>query len=343
MSISIYNKTLSPTQSLEIDVFVKSSPHYTIFQSPDFFSFYQSVPYYLPYYFIERSSTGEITGVMLAVVISEKGRFLSFFSSRCVVYGGPLAKNDDKEVISQLLSCLNNTLGNKTLFTQFRNFRDWDIEAKSNFAKNGFTYRERLNLLVPTRNEPEVLLNMSASRRRQIKKGIGAGVKIRLVQNMDEVLRLYEIISVLYHRKVRKPLPDKAFFTSFYNQVVKLNNGVMLLVIFENKIIGGVVCPLSAPFTLSELYVCGLDEEYPQCYPSVMATWAALSYAANNGIQNFDFMGLGKPEVPYGVRDFKLRFGGQVVNYGRFARRNHPVLYFIAEIGYNVLRKLKMI
>jgi serine/alanine adding enzyme len=204
-------------------------------------------------------------------------------------------------------------------------------------------YRERLNLLVSTLSKNEVLNQMSASRRRQIKKGFAAGVCIRPAVSEEEVMKLYGILSLLYKYKVRKPLPGKEFFIKFYKQLVQQKHGIIQLVFFNETIIGGVVCPASPGATLSELYVCGLDEAYPQCYPSVMATWAALSFAVENEILVFDFMGLGKPEVKYGVRDFKLRFGGQVVNYGRFARRNHKVLYMIAEIGYNVMRKLRKV
>lgn len=36
------------------------------------------------------------------------------------------------------------------------------------------------------------------------------------------------------------------------------------------------------------------------------------------GCTTFDFMGAGKPNKPYGVREFKKRFGGELVEYGRY-------------------------
>ena len=54
-------------------------------------------------------------------------------------------------------------------------------------------------------------------------------------------------------------------------------------------------------------------------------------------------MGVGKPDQEYGVRDFKARFGGELVNYGRLTRINNPFLYSLAEFGYNVLALLKNI
>jgi hypothetical protein len=54
-------------------------------------------------------------------------------------------------------------------------------------------------------------------------------------------------------------------------------------------------------------------------------------------------MGVGKPDVAYGVRDFKARFGGKQVNFGRLTRINNKFLYNVAELGYNILVLLRKI
>jgi len=119
--------------------------------------------------------------------------------------------------------------------------------------------------------------------------------------------------------------------------------GIIRLVKYNDKIIGGILSPVTPGKTIYEWYVCGLDHEYKDLHPSVLATWAAIEYALENNIPQFDFMGLGVPEKPYGVRDFKMRFGGELVNYGRFARINNRMIYFAAETGYNLLALLKKI
>ena len=49
-------------------------------------------------------------------------------------------------------------------------------------------------------------------------------------------------------------------------------------------------------------------------------------------------MGAGKPDEGYGVRDFKARFGGTMVEEGRFIHVSHPVLYSIGKIGVKLLK-----
>ena len=41
----------------------------------------------------------------------------------------------------------------------------------------------------------------------------------------------------------------------------------------------------------------GLDEEFKNVYPSVLATWAPIDYALKNNLKVFDFMGVGVPDT----------------------------------------------
>ena len=60
-----------------------------------------------------------------------------------------------------------------------------------------------------------------------------------------------------------------------------------------------------------DIYGCGEDGKYKDVYPSVLANWAALEYGLKNGLKYFDFLGAGKPNEDYGVREFKSKFGGE--------------------------------
>jgi len=118
-----------------------------------------------------------------------------------------------------------------------------------------------------------------------------------------------------------------------------LDPGKIFVIKYKGEVVGGIVCPITPGKTLYEMYICGKDKELKDkgVYPSVLATWAGIEYAIENGIPKFDFMGMGIPGRQYGVRDFKMRFGGEVVNYGRWTKINNPLLYHVAEFGYNVM------
>ncbi len=74
-----------------------------------------------------------------------------------------------------------------------------------------------------------------------------------------------------------------------------------------------------------------MDGKFKNIFPSTLATWAAIEYAAANDFKYFDMMGAGKPDEGYGVRDFKAKFGGELVEHGRILRVNHKLKYSIGK------------
>ncbi|MEN8225562.1 MAG: GNAT family N-acetyltransferase [Bacteroidota bacterium] len=287
----------------------------------------------------------KLCGVLLGAFIYERKNFYKLLSSRFVIYGGPLLTGDETqqaECLDALLKILVQSTRKKALFIQFRNFFSQE-HLLPVYKKYGFELINRLNYIVHTSERNKVLQNMSESRRRQIRKALNNGSSIIEPENPDQFRELYNILFKLYRYKIRKPLPDWSFFENFYQESKQGRLGIIRLIKYENRIIGGIIAPVFKDKFVYEWYVCGLDKEYKDQHPSVLATWAGIDYAIENNIPAFDFMGVGKPDKHYGVREFKARFGGELVNHGRLTRINNQFLYGIAEFGFNVLALLKKI
>ena len=137
----------------------------------------------------------------------------------------------------------------------------------------------------------------------------------------------------LYRTKVKTPLWSVEFFVQAYKQGV----GHFLLIRHEGKIIGGSMVVKSSD-AVYEWYECGMNAAYKEQYPSVMATWAGMQYAHEQGCARYDMMGAGVPGVPYGVRDFKAEFGGTQVEHGRWLYVAKPWLYAIGKAGVEILK-----
>ncbi|MBA7584942.1 hypothetical protein ES708_26908 [subsurface metagenome] len=186
--------------------------------------------------------------------------------------------------------------------------------------------------------EPEkTLLLLNSSRRRQVRKSLKSNAKIINPLSIEEVQEFHQILVKLYKHKINKPLPPWSFFHNFF---LKQDIGKYFLIKFENKIIGGIMCPIYKN-TIYEWYIAGMDGVYNNVYPSVLATWAPMQYAAKNGLKYFDFMGAGKPDNDYGVRQFKSKFGGKEVEYGRYLFINKPILYKLGKLGLSLYRMIK--
>ena len=59
-------------------------------------------------------------------------------------------------------------------------------------------------------------------------------------------------------------------------------------------------------------------------YPNDYLVWYILKWGVENNYKLFDFGGAGKPDVEYGPREFKRRFGGDLVNHGRHTYIHSP-------------------
>ena len=112
MEVKVYFNKIPEKLIEKWSEFNNSHLENTVFQSPEMFLFYSKVKNYYPYLFISYDSNENINAVLLAVVIKEYKGFLSYFSSRAIVSGGPLIANvkDKAKVLDSLLSKLVGVL-----------------------------------------------------------------------------------------------------------------------------------------------------------------------------------------------------------------------------------------
>jgi serine/alanine adding enzyme len=312
--------------------FLNGNKYNTPFQSIEFYNFINSVPLLSARAFaIEKNS--ELMALCVVTIQKEKG-IKGFFSKRAIIYGGPLI-TDNKEALYALLDGINKNVKG-LVYTEIRNLNDYS-KYKEHYELAGWNYQPYLNFHVDCTSEELVWLNFNNNRKRQIKKAINSGVTIEGAKSIKEVEEYYTILSSLYIKKVKKPLFSLDFFLLFFEKGI----GKILLVKYENKIIGGSVCPILENKTIYVLYNCGLDQDYRGLSPSVMATYGAIEYGYKNNFVKFDFMGAGKPTEDYGVRDFKKEFGGQLVEHGRFIKINNILLFNVGKFALNLMQKVR--
>jgi len=320
-------------KSISWDKLIGLSSVATWFQSYACYSFYKELSFLTPFaYGIE--DKGELKALVCGYLIAEKGFVKSYFSRRAIIPGGLLLANDiSEEALELLLSELKSDLQRKAIYIELRNLHDYRA-YKDTFLKAGFEYQAHLNYQISIQDGAEVLANFSENRKRQIKQSMAEGIVCEKTERLEDVRAFYRILQHTYSKKLKLPL----FPLEFFEGIVSKAYGKLLVVKIEDKILGGILC-VGDEKVLYEWFVCGDDGEHPRVYPSVMATQSGIEYAVNNGYSMFDFMGAGKPDKKYGVRDFKARFGGKLVEHGRFLYICSPLLYFTGKIAIT-LRKL---
>ena len=318
---------------------VQSSPVATWFQTDEAYRFYQSVGGMQAFAY-GASEEGRLVGVVVGYITQELCSLKQFFTRRAIIYGGPLLAEDISETaLAELLKAVKKTayrqspIANRPIYIESRNLHDYS-KWRNIFEQCGFAYQPHLNFHVDTTSPEIVDQNLGKSRKRDIRTTIRDGVTPVYQPTIEQVRAYYDILLDLYKTKVKTPL----FKWEWFEQLYKVNSARFILTELEGKIVGGTVCMELPSKALYEWFACGIDGVYPHIYPSTYATYLGIKYAAENGCKIFDMMGAGKPDEPYGVRDFKMEFGGELVEHGRFLCIRKPMLYWIGKMGVKWLK-----
>ena len=313
------------------DDFVKNHSRGNSFQTSVFYSFYEKTNEFKPFFCIARDKKSKkILGGFLFVIQRKGKSFPDHLFRRALIVGGPLIPSNGEKILDGLLGVYNKFIKRKAIYSEIRNLHSWSHQVDV-FIKHGFKYEAHLNYQIPL-TQRDVVKGFSKSKKRQIRKAVKNGAVIVENPNLDQVHQFYEILASLYRERINKPLPDWSFFKAFYEEIVQNNAGKYLLVHYDGKIVGGIMIPFFQQKLVYEWYVAGLDKEYKHAYPSVMATWAGIEFAMGNGFSGFDFMGAGIPSQTYGVREFKSKFGGRMLNYGRFTNSHYRILHSMIKV-----------
>jgi serine/alanine adding enzyme len=319
--------------------FVDNHPQGNIFQTPEMVEVYKKTKNYLPLTLAAiDTDSDEIQAIVNAALIHEFGESLKSFTSRSIIIGGPLYHDNLKgwKSVRLLMEQYDAIVSGSSLYTEIRNL--WDTKKLP--LPQDYTYEQHLNFLVDLSGGKENLWkNLSKPRRYGINKSRKMGVTIREISSENELDTLYLLLKDTYNR-ARHPIPDKSLFDAVYSYLVPKNLGKIFFACYENKLIGAIVLLLYKQ-KIYDWYSCSL-KDCSKFYPNDILVWHTLEWGSSNDYIIFDFMGAGKPEEKYGVREFKRQFGGPLVNFGRYKKVHSPIKYSITQsalAGYKLVGK----
>lgn len=313
---------------------IDRSPYATWFQTPEAYEFYVSNPEEMTPFAVGIEENGHLVGIIVGYTTQEKSPIKQLFTCRSIIIGGPLL---DEHISIDALSALLVAVKQVTrggIYVETRNFNDYS-KWREIFEQCGFQYQPHLNFHVDTSSLEIVERNLGKSRKRDIRTTIRDGVTPVCQPTLDQVKEYYQILLNLYTTKVKTPL----FSWNFFEQLHRTEHARFILTEYQGRIIGGTVCVELPNKALYEWFACGEDGVYDHIYPSCYATYLGIKYAAESGCQIFDMMGAGKPDEAYGVRDFKAKFGGKLVEHGRFLCIRKPLLYWTGKTGVKILKR----
>jgi serine/alanine adding enzyme len=320
--------------------FVDEHPDGNIFHTPEMYQVFNHTKGFRPELWAA-TKDGKILSLLLPVQITLFKGLLRDISTRSVVFGSVICApgSEGREALRVLLGYYKRNVNSTLLFTELRNVSPLG-DLLPIMVDEGFAYKEYLNYLINLDRPTEAIFHSIGKRtRKNINNGLNkAQVTIEEVSNKNDLGTCYGLLDKTY-RAAHVPLAEYSLFQTAFD------------ILFPKKMIRFIVAKVNgnpAATSIELLYkdvlygwYGGMDRSYSSYVPNEMLMWHILNWGAENGFKTYDFGGAGKPDEEYGVRDFKAKFGGDLVSFGRNFWARRPFLFFLSKIGYEIYRQLK--
>ena len=309
--------------------FIEKHPERNIFQDYEFYCFLNNSKEYSPGIIICEENE-EVVGCLVWYT-----NVIKRFIKRNIIIGGPLIAGNNPEFLKQLLLKYSKNVGRKVLYTEIRNQFLMDEKFVKTFVDHNFIWEDHLNIHIDLQDN-DSFKRISKNKKRNLTKSLNKGVIYSEIKSLEKFKQATILISESYKR-INLPCPDQIFFINAYEKLAPTGILRSFIAEYENCIIG-VRLELVYNNTVFDWYA-GDDKNHSNKYPNDGIILNLLDVFKNEGYKTFDFGGAGKPNIAYGVRDYKLNFGGTLLNPGRFNNSSYRVLFGLFKILLKIRKK----
>ncbi len=320
--------------------FIAEHPESNVFHTPEMFQVFARAKGHQPSLWAAVNCRGQVLALLLPVLVALKDGLLRRLTTRAVVYGSVLRglEPEGSAALAALLEAYAGTAKRQALFTELRNLSDLR-SLQPVLTDNGFAHEDHLNYLIDlNRPTEQIWRGISKSGRKAIRRAKRRGVIPEEIQDRSLIPIYYNLMRQTYAR-ARVPLADISLFEAVFDILAPTGMAKMLLARVDDRY---AAASLEVPYKdVIYSWYSGYDPAFHKVYPNDSLVWHILEWGAENGYRCFDFGGAGRPDEPYGARDFKAKFGGRLVNLGRHTCVHAPLALAFSRIGYQVYRKMR--
>ncbi len=321
--------------------FVCDHPKGSIFHTPEMFQVFNHAKGFQPTLWAVISKNGQVEAFFTPVQVT-LNNLIRRFTTRAISYGSVICSPTDKgrQALSLLLNTYVHENKRKSLFTELRNVSELQSE-QSVLQELGFDYEDHLNYLIDLgRPSEKIFLDIGARTRKNIRHGLNKGeVNIREATHPDELRICYDLLSQTY-QAARVPLANHSLFDAAFDLLHPKG-----MIRFTLAYVGVVPAAVSVELLYKDVmygWYGGMDRSFSRYVPNELLMWHILKWGSENGYKLYDFGGAGNPNQKYPVRDFKAKFGGKLVCYGRNTYVHQPGMLWLSKQGYELMRLLNI-
>ena len=313
--------------------FVSDHPRGSIFHTPEMVQVFGKTLRNYPLALAAIDEDGGMLALLVAVRVQTLPGPLGAVSSRSILYAEPICRDDERgrSALAAVIAEHDARMRGKVLFTEVRALRAAGPEQEA-LLQCGYRREDYLNYVTDLTKPAQDLLDaMTKQMRRSIRTSQERGLRVEDATSTEGVEVLLGFLTGAY-ANAGVPLADRSLFEQTI-RVLRPRGMVKLITAYHNDRPVGAALGLIYKDTVFAWYRG--SERMDHLAPSECMIWHDLEWGHSEGYKIYDSGGAGKPDVPYGVRDFKAKFGGQLVNYGRYYKVYSPWKLRLAEAAYN--------
>jgi serine/alanine adding enzyme len=319
--------------------FLEAQPDSNVFHTPEMCRVFDRARHHRPNVLAATDASGTPVALLTSVEVTLVGGPLRSWTSRAVAYGGLLSADSSlgREGVRSLLASHRRATGRRPLFTELRHVSEASL-VRDILDAEGFSHEDHLNYLIDLDRPEEILWGgLSRTAQQRVRSGQRKGIVIEDVTDELRLEQTYPLLDDVYKR-VGVPFADRSLFQA----AMSILHPRGMFRIFSARLGERIVATRYVLLHRDRIvdWYAGADRAFASFSPSEILVWQILRWGRERGYGIFDFGGAGRPAEPYGPREFKAKFGGELVNFGRDVLVQAPVRLRVSRSGYAVARRL---
>jgi len=301
------------------------------------YDFWNGTKGYRSFAYFVFDNTGNIKSLLIGFLQSVSPGLFAKLTTRSVILQSPLYTEEAD--LRLLLEHYKEAIKWQAIYTEIRN-HVIDENYTSLCKLLGFQWEGHYNIVKQLPETDELLWKEIGRKRKDgINKAKRYGFIIDKTINPRSIEIFYGLLKTNY-KSLGLPIPDKDFFDICLSDIE--SSYCRLFNLVEDGSIRISLLAFAYKSKLHALYI-GIDKDYTflNKRPVDFFYYEIMKWCLANNISNFDWMGAGKPGEEYGVRDFKLQYGGNLEDYGRFKIIHMPIIETLARHGFRLIGRLR--
>ena len=267
-------------------------------------------------------------GPRFAKYLNKRKKWFDFFSKHFKIYTfirGPIIidKKLKKEVYSSFLDYLDNNKKSCFMAQDISLPIEEEESIYKLFYEKGFYSDPWGTVIIDIpKSEEDLFSSISRNQRRQIKKALQIGLKVKEAKTKKDYNKVIKIINEISQQNKIFAHSNEYYHSLF--EIFNSTNSIKTFYIeYKKKLIATASVYLTGKKTARALVghtEYSLQEKIPGMS---FIEWFVIKWAKDNGYKNYDLTGTrprSEDSKEKGIREYKLRWGGKEIHYPYFSK-----------------------